>query len=96
MNCLFPFLVPRHSSGDLFFLAANVLMSELEEARMLLDTAERARRGIEGEIGDTRESIGALTNTNALLAVDKRRLEGDIRCVLCSSYSIFYRSTQSP
>ena len=49
---------------------------------MLLDTAERARRGIEGEIGDTRESIGALTNTNALLAVDKRRLEGDIRCVL--------------
>ena len=79
MNCLFPFLGP--SSGDLFFLAANVLMSELEEARMLLDTAERARRGIEGEIGDTRESIGALTNTNALLAVDKRRLEGDIRCV---------------
>ena len=64
-------------------------MSELEEARMLLDTAERARRGIEGEIGDTRESIGALTNTNALLAVDKRRLEGDIRCVPhCPLYSI--------
>ena len=62
-------------------VSANVLMSELEEARMLLDTAERARRGIEGEIGDTRESIGALTNTNALLAVDKRRLEGDIRFV---------------
>ena len=61
------------------FISANVLMSELEEARMLLDTAERARRGIEGEIGDTRESIGQLTNTNALLAVDKRRLEGDIR-----------------
>ena len=79
MNCLVPFLCP--SNGNLFFLAANVLMSELEEARMLLDTAERARRGIEGEIGDTRESIGALTNTNALLAVDKRRLEGDIRCV---------------
>ena len=79
MNCLFPFF--GTSSGDLFSLPANVLMSELEEARMLLDTAERARRGIEGEIGDTRESIGALTNTNALLAVDKRRLEGDIRCV---------------
>ena len=68
-------------------------MSELEEARMLLDTAERARRGIEGEIGDTRESIGALTNTNALLAVDKRRLEGDIRCV----HSLLYiLSIQSP
>ena len=83
MNCLFQFFgLPRRKP---LFLAANVLMSELEEARMLLDTAERARRGIEGEIGDTRESIGALTNTNALLAVDKRRLEGDIRCVLCSS-----------
>ena len=61
-------------------------MSELEEARMLLDTAERARRGIEGEIGDTRESIGQLTNTNALLAVDKRRLEGDIRCFSYMSF----------
>jgi chromosome segregation ATPase len=58
---------------------SNVLIAELDEARLLLDTAERARRAIDGEIADTRESLGGLTNANALLAVDKRRLDGDIR-----------------
>ncbi len=35
----------------LFFpLAANVLSSELDEARLLLDTAERAKRNLEAEV----------------------------------------------
>lgn len=58
---------------------ANVLTSELDEARLLLDTAERARRNLEAEVADTREAIGHLTNANSVLTVDKRRLEGDVR-----------------
>ncbi len=71
-------LLSPQTKADFIYIA-NVLMSELEEARLLLDTAERARRNIEGEIADTRDAIGNLTNANAMLAVDKRRLDGDIR-----------------
>ena len=56
-----------------------MLSAEVEEARMLLDTAERARRHAEMEVADIREAIGELTNVNSLLTVDKRRLEGDLR-----------------
>ena len=56
-----------------------MLTSELDEARLLLDTAERARRNLEAEVAETRESIGQLTNVNSLMTVDKRRLEGDVR-----------------
>ena len=59
--------------------AANILSSELDEARLLLDTAERARRNLEAEVGEAREAIGDLTNANSSLTVDKRRLEGDVR-----------------
>lgn len=68
-------MTPRPFSGSL----GNVLTGELEEARMLVDTAERSKRHIEGEVGDAREHISNLTNANNALSVDKRRLEGDIR-----------------
>ena len=58
---------------------ANVLSSELEESRLLLDTAERARRSIEAEVADVRDAIGQMTNANSALTVEKRRLEGDVR-----------------
>ena len=63
----------------MILISANVLTSELDEARLLLDTAERARRNLDTEVGDTREAIGQLTNANSLLTVEKRRLEGDVR-----------------
>ncbi|XP_059088113.1 myosin heavy chain, muscle-like isoform X2 [Tigriopus californicus] len=58
---------------------ANVLTSELDEARLLLDTADRARRNLEGDVGETRSNISELTNVNSMLTVEKRRLEGDLR-----------------
>ena len=51
----------------------------MDEARLLLDTAERARRNLENEVGDTRAGISELTNVNSMLTVEKRRLEGDLR-----------------
>jgi len=57
----------------------NVLASEVEEARMLVDTAERAKKNADGELAEAREHITDLTNANNLLGIDKRRLEGDLR-----------------
>ena len=42
---------------------------------MLVDTADRGRRHIEGEVGEAREHMSQLTNANNALSVDKRRLE---------------------
>ena len=35
----------------------NALAGEVEEARMLLESADRARRGAEAELADCRDSI---------------------------------------
>ena len=55
------------------------MAGDLEEARMLVDTADRGKRHIEGEVADAREHMTELTNANNGLSVDKRRLEADIR-----------------
>ena len=55
------------------------MAGDLEEARMLVDTADRGRRHIEGEVGEAREHMSQLTNANNALSVDKRRLEADLR-----------------
>ena len=57
----------------------NVLLSEVEEARLLLDTAERARKHVETDINEVRENMANLSTTNSIISTDKRRLEGDLR-----------------
>ncbi len=74
--------VLRDSTGDLYLLlilAGNVLASEVEEARLLLDTAERARKHVDAEVVDVREAISTVGTANSIIATDKRRLEGDLR-----------------
>ena len=44
----------------MYFISANVLSSEVEEARLLLDTAERARKHAEVEVTDIREAIASI------------------------------------
>ena len=57
----------------------NVLLSEVEEARLLLDTADRARKHVDAEISEVRENMANLSTTNSIISTDKRRLEGDLR-----------------
>ncbi len=38
-------------------MAGNALAGEVEESRMLVDSAERARRGAETELADCRDRI---------------------------------------
>ena len=40
-----------------FLILGNVLTSEVEEARLLLDTADRARRHVDSEVADVREAM---------------------------------------
>ena len=56
-----------------------MLLSEVEEARLLLDTAERARRHVDTEVADVREAMSNINTANTIIATDKRRLDGDLR-----------------
>jgi len=57
----------------------NALTGEVEETRMLLDTADRARKAAESELQECRESISDLGSANNSLMSEKRRLEGIVR-----------------
>merc|ERR1712002_455690 len=47
----------------------------LEEARALLETADRQRRSAEQELADTNETLADLTNVNQSITASKRKLE---------------------
>ena len=57
----------------------NALAGELEEARMLLDTAERSRKSAEMEVAECRENINDLSYANTNLSADKRHMESVLR-----------------
>ena len=69
---------------------------------MLVDTADRGRRHIEGEVGEAREHMSQLTNANNALSVDRRRLEADLRGAqqeldnLVNQVSVFYLVLSHP
>merc|ERR1719430_2751125 len=55
---------------------ANALMGEMEEARSLLDSAERGKRQTEAELGESRHAVNEMTTINTKAASDKRAIEG--------------------
>ena len=57
----------------------HALAGELDEAHMLLDAAERSRKGAEMEVAECRENITDLTAANTNLAGDKRHMEGVLK-----------------
>ena len=57
---------------------AAALSGEVEESRALIDSAERAKRQIEGEIGDARAAVNEIQSINARDMTAKRSLEGSI------------------
>jgi len=57
---------------------ANALHGELEETRTLLEASDRARRNAEGELFNTKESIGSLYASNYALGGSKRKLENEM------------------
>merc|ERR1712080_383451 len=57
---------------------ANALGGEMEEARALLDSAERGKKQAESELSESRMSVNDMTNINSKAGAEKRRLESAI------------------
>merc|ERR1712226_1574865 len=57
---------------------AAAVANGLEEARALLETADRQRRAAEQELADTNETLADLTNVNQPITAAKRKLEGEL------------------
>merc|ERR1712201_44808 len=58
---------------------ANSTQNALEEARTLLEQADRARRMTEQELSDTNEQLSELTCQNQAIAGAKRKLESEMQ-----------------
>merc|ERR1712106_1309110 len=57
---------------------AAAVANGLEEARAILETADRQRRAAEQELADTNETLADLTNINQSITASKRKLEGEL------------------
>merc|ERR1712013_247583 len=57
---------------------AAAVANGLEEARALLETADRQRRAAEQELADTNETLADLTNVDQSITASKRKLEGEL------------------
>merc|ERR1719187_1120637 len=62
---------------------AAAAQNALEEARTMLEQADRQRRTLEQELCDTNESLADLTNTNQAIAASKRKLESEFNTLNC-------------
>merc|ERR1711872_88420 len=60
---------------------AAALQGEMEEARSLLDSAERGKRQIEGELAESRNAVNEMNTINSKASAEKRHIEG--LCTLC-------------
>merc|ERR1711936_144834 len=57
---------------------ANALAGEMEEARSLLDSAERGKRQTEAELSESRGAVNEMTSINSRAASDKRAVESAV------------------
>merc|ERR1712117_481236 len=57
---------------------ANALAGEMEEARSLLDSAERGKRQAEAELGEARNAVNEMASINSRASGEKRTIEGAV------------------
>merc|ERR1712026_46725 len=57
---------------------ANALAGEVEEARALLDSAERGKRQTESELSDARNAVNEMASINSRASGEKRSIEGAV------------------
>merc|ERR1711997_504354 len=57
---------------------ANALQGELEEARALLDSADRGKKQADMELSEARAAVNDMTTINSKALADKRRIESAI------------------
>ena len=57
---------------------ANALQGELDEARALLESADRSKKQADMELSEARAAVNDMTTINSKAGSDKRRLEGAV------------------
>merc|ERR1719295_405423 len=57
---------------------ANALAGEMEEARSLLDSAERGKRQTEAELSEARNAVNEMSSINSRASGEKRSIEGAV------------------
>ena len=57
---------------------ANALQGEVEEARSLLDSADRGKKQADNELSDARQAVNDMTSINSKAASDKRHIESAV------------------
>merc|ERR1711983_120897 len=58
---------------------AHAMQNALEEARSLLEQADRNRRSAEAELSDVNESLSEATVQNQSIAAAKRKMESEMQ-----------------
>merc|ERR1712020_585826 len=64
--------------GGLAERRANALQGELEEARALLDSADRGKKQAEMELADSRSAVNDMTTINSKASAEKRHFESAV------------------
>merc|ERR1712020_585828 len=74
---------------------ANALQGEVEEARALLDSAERGKRQTEAELGDARSAVNEMNTINSRAGADKRRIEGSLHTMQAEIDDLLHQAKNS-
>merc|ERR1711994_770745 len=74
---------------------ANALQGEMEEARALLDSAERGRRQTEAELAEARATVNEMTTVNSRAGAEKRRLEGAVHTLQAEIDDLLHQAKNS-
>merc|ERR1711878_209696 len=74
---------------------ANSLQGEMEEARALLDSAERGKKQTEAELGDARNAVNEMTTVNSRAGAEKRRVEGSLHTMQAEIDDMLHQAKNS-
>merc|ERR1719493_259384 len=74
---------------------ANALQGEMEEARALLDSAERGKKQTEAELGEARSAVNEMTTVNSRAGAEKRRVEGAVHTMQAEIDDMLHQAKNS-
>jgi len=74
---------------------ANALQGELEEARALLDSADRGKKQADMELSEARSAVNDMTTINSKASSDKRRLESAIHTMHAEIDDLLHQAKNS-
>merc|ERR1712113_695439 len=74
---------------------ANALQGEVEEARALLDSADRGKKQADMELAEARAAVNDMTTINSKAGADKRHLESAIHTMHAEIDDMLHQANNS-